>query len=281
MRVYCHPLSIAHQVSLLGLDHYIYFLTLFFILFLKEFPTTVRDLLENFDYVIFSNYLDLTSIKSTLFLLNLYSIFYLYKQDEKNKYFFYVFIIIFFSPYLINLSFSGKPFFTASLFCAISFALKKKNIRLSHIFYGLALAEKFEFILLINFFVSENNKIYLKNYIFILIIFFAVAPWWTASFFQNIKINLHYIFDNSLVPENGEKSLLNSIIFLIYFFGLFFVNLFKKLSHKLIIISLLFFSMLHLIVFQNYYIRWFQPFFVYFAFLYIIIKSFFKNCCKA
>ena len=167
---------------------------------------------------------------------------------------------------MINLSFSGKPYFTASLFCAISFSVKKKNPRLSHIFYGLALAEKFEFILLINFFVSENNKIYLKNYLFILIVFFAIAPWWTSSFFQNIKINLHYILDNSVVSEVESKSILNSITFLIYFFGLFFVCFFKKLSHRLIIISLLFFSMLHLIILQNYYIRWFQPFFVYVAF---------------
>ena len=45
---------------------YLFFDFIFFSIF-KEFPTTVRDLLENFDYVIFSKYLDLTSIKSTLF----------------------------------------------------------------------------------------------------------------------------------------------------------------------------------------------------------------------
>tara|TARA_B100000902_G_scaffold40947_1_gene48566 strand:+ start:858 stop:2300 length:1443 start_codon:yes stop_codon:yes gene_type:complete len=254
---------------------YLFFEFIIYSIF-NEFPTTVRDLLENIDYIIFSNYLDLTNIKSTLFLLNLCLIFYLYKQDHSNKYFFYIFIIIFFSPYLINLSFSGKPYFTASLFCALAFSVKNKNIRLSHIFYGLALAEKFEFILLINFFASENNKINLKNYLFILIVFFAVAPWWTASFFQNIKINLHYILDNSVVSEDGGKSLLNSIIFLIYFFGLFFVCFLKKYSHKLIIISLLFFSMLHLIVLQNYYLRWFQPFFVYFAFYISSLNSFSK-----
>ena len=257
------------------------FLDFIFYSILNEIPTSVRSLLDNFDYVIHSNYLDLTGIKTTLFLLNLFLIFYFYKQDKNNKIFFYLFTIIFFSPYLINLSFSGKPFFTASLFCAISLVIKNKNLRLCHIFYGLAIAEKFEFILLINLFANENNKINFKNYLFILLIFFAIAPWWTSSFFQNIKINLNYILDNSIIVDENSKSFFNSIIFLIYFFGLFFISFFKKISHKLIIISLLFFSVLHLIILQNYYIRWFQPFFVYSAFLISSINFISKINIKA
>lgn len=242
----------------------------------NNIPTDIKTLIQNFDYIIFLNYLDLTGIKTSLFLLNLFLIFYLYINDSVNKYFFYLFIIIFFSPYLINLSFSGKPFFTASLFCALGFAIKGKNIRLSHIFYGLAIAEKLEFILLINFFVNENNKFYLKNYIFILLVFFVVAPWWTSSFFQNIKINLNYIFDNSLVSGESNKSLLNSIVFFFYFFGLFFISLIKKKSSQILIIILLFLSILHLLIYQNYYLRWFQPYFVYLAFFISTTNIFLK-----
>ena len=38
--------------------------------------------------------------------------------------------------------------------------------------------------------------------------------------------------------------------------------------------------MLHLIVFQNYYIRWFQPFFVYFAFYISSLSLFSKIAVK-
>jgi len=233
---------------------------------LNNVPTDIKTLLGNFDYIIFLNYLDLTSIKSTLFLLNLFLIFYFYINDKENKNFFYLFIIIFFSPFLINLTFSGKPYFTASLFCALSFALKNKNIRISHIFYALAIAEKLEFILLINFFINENNKFHLKSYFFIFVVFIAVAPWWTASFFQNIKINLNYILDNSLISGDNNQSLLNSIVFFFYFFGLFFLFLFKKKIFQLAAITFLFLSILHLLLYQNYYLRWFQPYFVYLAF---------------
>ena len=43
------------------------FLDFIFYSILNEIPTSVRSLLDNFDYVIYSNYLDLTGIKQLCF----------------------------------------------------------------------------------------------------------------------------------------------------------------------------------------------------------------------
>ena len=260
--------SFKHSPS--GITTWIGSIYLFFEFFIyslfSNFPGDIRELISNFDYIIFKNYLDLTNIKLILFLLNLSLLFYFYTADRKRKLFFYFFLIVFLSPFLINLTFSGKPYFTASLLCALSFILKEKNKTLSHILFGLAVAEKFEFILLINFFAMDDNKFFIKNYFLIILVFFAAAPWWTASFFQNIKINLHFVIDNLNSDISDENSKLNILFFLFYFFGLFFIHFIKTNKNKLILIFFLFISMLQLLYVQSYYIRWFQPLFVYFCF---------------
>ena len=98
-----------------------------------------------------------------------------------------LFLFAYTSFFLIIFTLSGKPFFTASLFAALALLIKEQNRRLAFIFFGLALAEKWEFIVLISYFFFNQDKKLIGYYFFTILIFFASAPWFLISIIQNLK----------------------------------------------------------------------------------------------
>lgn len=223
---------------------------------------SVLDIIQSFDQIIFKHYENLIYIKFSLFLLNTILLIYFFKID-KNKSFFLLFLVCLLSPIFINTIFSGKPFFTASLFCAISLILKDKNKKLSLIFFGLAIAEKVEYIILINFIcLNKNNKLNINDYLFIFLVFFATAPWFSISILQNIKIQLNFTLYNVQQYITFEKKLLIYFFLLIYILGIFFINFIKNNSSRLILYFFLFYCVFYLVIVSGYYIRWFIPLFV-------------------
>ena len=93
-------------------------------------------------------------------------------------------------PEVSNVIFSGKPYFSGLIFFLISLSLNDRNKFLSLIFYALAVSERVELLLLINFICLDDNKISFKNYLIVFIIFFAVSPWFGVTLIQNIKVCL-------------------------------------------------------------------------------------------
>ena len=179
---------------------------------------SIQELFKSFDLTLYKHYSNLTYIKFSLFLLNSILILYFFLLD-KTKFFFLLFSIFFLLPQINNITFSGAPFFTACAFCAISFMLKDKNKLISLIFFGLALSERIEFLLLINFVCLENTKFKIKNYFFVLITFIVVSPWFGLVFLQNIK-NVTSIFYN-MSQDGNEKNIITIIsLFLLIFFVL-------------------------------------------------------------
>lgn len=223
---------------------------------------SVLDIIQSFDQIIFKHYENLIYIKFSLFLLNTILLIYFFKIDKKKS-FFLLFLVCLLSPIFINTIFSGKPFFTASLFCAISLILKDKNKKLSLIFFGLAVAEKVEYIILINFIcLNKKDKFNINDYLFIILVFFATAPWFSISILQNIKIQLNFTIYNVQQFITFEKKLLIYFFLLIYIFGIFFINFIKNNSSKLILYFFLFYCVFYLVIVSGYYVRWFIPLFV-------------------
>ena len=223
---------------------------------------SVLDIIQSFDQIIFKHYENLIYIKFSLFLLNTILLIYFFKIDKKKS-FFLLFLVCLLSPIFINTIFSGKPFFTASLFFAISLILKDKNKKLSLIFFGLAVAEKIEYIILINFIcLNKKGKLNINDYLFIILVFFATAPWFSISILQNIKIQLNFTLYMAQQYITFEKKLLIYCFLLIYIFGVFFINFIKNNSNKFILFFFLFYCVFYLVIVSGYYIRWFIPLFV-------------------
>lgn len=238
---------------------------------------SVLDIIQSFDQIIFKHYENLIYIKFSLFLLNTILLIYFFKIDKKKS-FFLLFLVCLLSPIFINTIFSGKPFFTASLFCAISLILKDKNKKLSLIFFGLAVAEKIEYIILINFIcLNKNDKFNINDYLFIILVFFATAPWFSISILQNIKIQLNFTLYNVQQYITFEKKLLIYFFLLIYIFGIFFINLIKNNSRRLILYFFLFYFVFYLVIISGYYVRWFIPLFVIAAYEISKLKFFQNN----
>ena len=234
---------------------------LFNIIIQQKFKSVV-DIIQSFDQIIYKHYENLIYIKFSLFLFNTILLIYFYKIDKKKS-FFLLFLVCLLSPIFINTILSGKPFFTASLFCAISLILKDKNKKFSLIFFGLAVAEKVEYIILINFIcLNKKDKFNINDYFFIILVFFATAPWFTISILQNIKIQLNFTLYNVQQYIALEKKLLIYFFLLTYIFGIFFINFLKNNSSKIILYFLLFFCVFYLVIISGYYIRWFIPLFV-------------------
>ena len=238
---------------------------------------SISDVMQSFDQIIFKHYENLLFIKFTLFLLNTILLFYFYKIDKK-KIFFFLFLFFLISPIFINVIFSGKPFFTAALFAAISLLLKDQNKKISLIFLGFAMAEKIEYILLINLIcLDKNNKFNLYNYLFVILIFLATAPWFSISILQNIKIQSNFaIWNASQYIDIGQQSLI--YFFLIsYVLIFFFINYLKNKLKLFVVYIILFFCVFYLVYLCDYYIRWFIPLFVIFAYDLSKIKFFGKK----
>ena len=171
---------------------------------------SIEKLFTNFDLILYKHYQNLTYIKSSLFFLNSILLFYLFFLDKK-KIFFLIFFSLFLLPQAYEVTFAGTPYFIASILCAVSFLLKDKNKFLSLIFFGLALSERIEFLLLINFICLDNQKFNLKNYFTIFITFLIISPWFSVVLIQNIKVwitILYHMSDNT----NEANSLILSFL---------------------------------------------------------------------
>lgn len=242
----------------LGLD---YLLNLFF---LKDL--NIVEIMKNFDFVIYKNYKDLTNIKLTLIILNsLLLIYFVFKDKEKS--FLLLFLFVYTSFFLIIFTFSGKPFFTASLFAALALLFKEQNRRLAFIFFGLALAEKWEFIVLISyFFFNQDKKIDPILFFLPFLIFFAVAPWFLISIIQNFKIQINFILqsNNYIGSFVGDYSTILSLI--IYICSILFLPFIKNIKIKITSIVLVFCIIIFLVNIQGFYLRWFLPFFLILCF---------------
>ena len=223
---------------------------------------SIQELFNSFDLTLYKHYSNLTYIKLSLFSLITLLIFYFFHLD-KTRIFFLLFSIFFLLPEIANITFSGTPYFIACLFCAISFVLKDKNKLISLIFFGLALSERIEFILLINFVCLDNTKLKLKNYLIILITFIIVSPWFGLVFLQNIK-TITSIFYNMSQDVTGKNIITSINIFLLFLFILlsFIYSFLKNVKiKKFFIIIFSFIAALFYFV-EIISLRWLMPIFL-------------------
>ena len=204
--------------------------------------TSTEKLFDSFDANLFKHYQNLIYIKSSLFFLNSILLIYFFFLDKKKIFLLLLFIFLLLPQ--INLeTFSGTPYFTACIFCAISFTLKDKNKLLSLIFFGLALSERIEFILLINFVILDYNKIKLKNYFIIFITFMVASPWFSITFLANIKTIVSVFYNMS--GNNTEPTLvilltkISLILFIVIIFIYSFSDNKKIKTFYLLLLSLM------------------------------------------
>lgn len=249
-----------------GISTWIGTLVVFFDLaFRSLFAESVNSILDFFtvvDKVIYFHYSNLIFIKLSLFLLNSILLVYLFNLDKK-KIFFVIFLFIFTSPFYIETILTGKPFLTAAIFFSISLFLKKKNYLSSLIFLALAISEKWEYILLINFICyDKNKKTNIKDYLIVLIIFSAISPWFIISLLQNIKIQLNYILWNSASFEHSVFSFFIIISLITYIVIQFILNFVQIKKARFFLFLILFLNFLYLVFVAEYYIRWFIPLFI-------------------
>ena len=217
---------------------------------------------ENFDLTLFKHYKNLTYIKISLFSLNTFLLIYLYFLDKK-KIFFLSFFVLFLLPEVFTETFSGKTYFLASVFFIISLFLNDRNKFLSLIFYALAISEKIEFLVLINFICLIDNKISFKNYLIVFIIFFAISPWFSMALIQNVKILFTGIYHMTNKSDQSNLPLFLTYISLIGFIIINFTyNFFKNNKIKTIYLLLLILIILQLVLMQKMPIRWIMPGFI-------------------
>ena len=109
------------------------------------------------DYQDVYNYLDLTNIKLSLYVLNILFLIYLFNISKSSNYFQY-FIFVAVSPLLADITFSGKPYFLAYIFAVLSLCFKSKKPYISVMFLAFAVSERLEYLLLFNFISTPNFK---------------------------------------------------------------------------------------------------------------------------
>ncbi len=228
--------------------------------------SSVSDLLNTYDYIIYKNYKDLTNIKISLLILN-FSLLLYFLYKDKERIFVYIFLFIFTIFFLITFSFSGKPFFTASLFAALSLLIKKNNQKLSLIFFAFAIAENISFLVIIFYLLKDNeNKLKISLILLPFIIFLAIAPWWSISLFQNLKIILHFLISSPNFTQNSFGNHLSFLSIFFYFFFMLALPLLSEIKLKLSLILIISLIIIFLILFQGFYLRWFLPFFLILSF---------------
>lgn len=242
----------------------------FLFLCLKNiFNIDIKSLFTLFDYVLFENYLDLTNIKLSLFFLNIIALLYLLKISKATLYFEY-FVLVALSPLLSEITFSGKPYFLGYIFAAIALCLKKSKSDLSLIFLALAICERLEFFLLINFVIKpEFNKNYLKKIFIILLIFAAVSPWFFSAIVQNLKVIMGYVHVQPSELSNYLSINLNIFLFVVLLVGIFFFPFIKKKTPQYLTITVIIFLFIAISYFSNIPLRWFLPVIVIIIYLFL------------
>jgi hypothetical protein len=225
----------------LGLDY------LFNLFFLEKLD--IFGVMENFDFVIYKNYKDLTNIKLTLIIFNsLLLLYFILRDNEKSLLLLFLFVY-------------------TSFFAALALLIKEQNRRLAFIFFGLALAEKWEFIVLISyFFFNQDKKIDPVLYFLPFLIFFAVAPWFLISVIQNSKIQFNFFLQSNNFSGSFIEDYSNILSLIIYIFMLLFIPIIKNIRIKIISLVLVLLIIIFLVNIQGFYIRWFLPFFLMICF---------------
>ena len=213
-----------------------------------------------YDDILFQHYRDLGVIKISLFCLNVIFMITFWNFAKNDNKFLTLFFLCFFSPFLINFVFSGKPYFLACLFASISLYLKNRSIFFSVIFIALAICERLEFVLLINYVLPLNNiKNYSKNIFYIILIFFAVSPWFMMSFLQNMKVIFGYVHVQPSIATNIIGGNFNLVFFILLLLSFFLFPLFNKRVIKYILVFVFFSSLYFVTYLSNIPIRWFLP----------------------
>ena len=222
---------------------------------------SIEAILLGFDLTLYKHYQDLTFIKSSLYFLNIILLLFLFYLDEK-RIFFLIFLILFLFPKSYEITFSGTPYFIGSILCGISFLLKDKNKFLSLIIFGLALSERIEFLILINFLCFEDKKFNLKNFITIIITFLVISPWFSVALLHNIKTWLT-IFVHMTI-DNGKSNLfiLSKIFLILFVLAIFSYSLISNKKIKFIYIGILIFTLLFFSFTPFVQVRWLVPGFV-------------------
>ena len=179
--------------------------------FFNELEFTIFNLFNVFDKTLFFHYQNLSYIKISLYLLNIFFLIYFFKKNKNNS-FFIIFLMTQLSPYLLDLSLSGKPYFLSQIFLAISLILRNKKNNNSIIFFALSVSERLENFVLLPFFIINNNQ-KIKKLINFILVFAAVSPWFTIAFIQNLKVLVTWILYNQ---EQGENNFQNFKYLYIY-----------------------------------------------------------------
>ena len=250
--------SMSHSPS--GLSTWIgAIFVIFDFVFNKLAFSNLEQLFQNFDEILYKNYKDLTHIKITLFLFNTLLLFYLLFIDKK-KILSLLFLSLYFSPALSEVTFSAKPYFTGSILFFIALIHKDKNKMLSLIFYGLAVAEKLELILLINLIASENYKFSIKNYFLIAVTFFVTCPWFTVAIIPNIKTLIKgFLFQSDPSAEFGFLMIISVCFLILHVILLLAYGFLKKDKYKITAIFIIILSLIHFLYIQKLPIRWLMP----------------------
>ena len=147
------------------------------------------------------------------------------------------------------------------------------------IFYALAISERVEFILLINFICLNDNKISFKNYLIVFIIFFAVSPWFTLAIIQHAKAwstVIHYFPKDTTANQNNLDLIFTYISLIGFVIINFTYNFFKNNKIKKIYLLLLILFILQLVLTQKMATRYIIPGFivlVYELHFYLITKE--------
>ena len=163
----------------------------------------------------------------------------------------------------------------------MSLLVNKNNLKLSLIFFAFAIAENLSFLVIIFYLLKDNENKLNKSLILLpFVVFLAIAPWWSISIFQNLKIQLNFIISS---PTFSENSFSNHLSFLGIFFYIFFMitlPFLNKTKFKLSLTLLISLIIIFLIEYQGFYLRWFLPFFLVLSFEFskfnLISKPFFK-----
>ena len=222
---------------------------------------SIEAILLGFDLTLYKHYQDLTFIKSSLYFLNIILLLFLFYLDEK-RIFFLIFLILFLFPKSYEITFSATPYFIGSILCGISFLLKDKNKFLSLVIFGLALSERIEFLILINFLCFEDKKFNIKNFITIIITFLVISPWFSVALLHNIKTWLT-IFVHMTI-DNGKSNLfiLSKIFLILFVLAIFSYSLISNKKIKFIYIGILIFTLLFFSFTPFVQVRWLIPGFV-------------------
>jgi len=250
--------SMSHSPS--GLSTWVGAIFIIFdFVFNKLAFSNLEQLFQNFDEILYKNYKDLTHIKITLFLFNTLLLFYLLFIDKK-KILSLLFLSLYFSPALSEVTFSAKPYFTGSILFFIALIHKDKNKMLSLIFYGLAVAEKLELILLINLIASENYKFSIKNYFLIAVTFFVTCPWFTVAIIPNIKIIIKgFLYQPASSDEFNFLKIVTTCFFILYMILLFTYGFLKNDKYRITAVFLIILSLIYLLYIHKIPLRWLTP----------------------